>query len=67
MWECIDLLVENGASLDVRIRDWPIFKHACKESRFAEALRLIALGANVSTSFAETNVGGPMMGPQCLR
>lgn len=53
MWECIDLLVEHGASLDVRIGDWPLVKHACKEYRFAEVLRLIDLGANVYTSFAE--------------
>lgn len=57
-WECIDALVENGASLDARIGDWPILKHACKESRFAEAMRLVDLGANVYTSFEETRLAG---------
>lgn len=63
MWECIDLLVENGASLDVRIGDWPIVKHACNEYRFAEVLRLIDLGANVYTSFAEPPAQHASSGP----
>lgn len=56
MWECIDLLVENGATLNARIGDWPLLKHACKEGRFAEALRLMDLGADIYKTFDETPV-----------
>lgn len=53
MWECIDFLVERGATLNARIGDWALIKHACKEQRFAEALRLMQLGADVHQSFDE--------------
>lgn len=53
MWECIDFLIERGATLDTKMDDWPLIWHACKEARFAEALRLMELGANVYSPFKE--------------
>lgn len=53
MWECIDFLVEQGATLNTRIGAYPLVKHACIEARFAEALRLLQLGANAHQSFDE--------------
>lgn len=53
MWECIDFLVERGATLNTIIGDWLLLRHACKEARFAEALRLMELGADVHQPFKE--------------
>lgn len=47
MWQVIDFLVENGATLNARLGTWPLLKHACMELRFAEALRLIELGVDI--------------------
>lgn len=55
MWECIDFLVERGATLNTRIGDWTLLKHACREARFAEALRLMELGASVHQHFDDTD------------
>lgn len=56
MWECIDLLLESGATLNARIGKWPLLKHACKEQRFAEAIRMIDLGIDVQASYTEASV-----------
>ncbi|ROW06819.1 hypothetical protein VMCG_03995 [Cytospora schulzeri] len=47
MWQSIDFLVENGATLNARLGLWPLLKHACIEYRFAEALRFMELGVDV--------------------
>lgn len=43
MWECIGFLIERGASINVTLDGEHILSHACRESRFAEGLRMIDL------------------------
>ncbi len=52
-WECINLLVERGATLDTKIGLFTLFKHACFYSRFCEALRFVELGADMDINFNE--------------
>lgn len=55
-WECIDLLVEHGATPDARLGPFTLFKHACFYSRFHEAFRFVELGADLDLSLHMTEM-----------
>ncbi|KAI1174796.1 ankyrin repeat-containing domain protein [Nemania sp. FL0916] len=44
-WAIIDFLVEHGADVNERIGSFPALEHACLLGYYAEAVRLIDLGA----------------------
>ncbi|KAI1091703.1 ankyrin [Rostrohypoxylon terebratum] len=48
-WRAIDFLVEQGASVNATLNSVTLLNHACRECRFAEALRFIDLGVEIST------------------
>lgn len=64
-WASIDFLVEMGASLNACLGSLTLLKHACGELRFAEALRLIELGVDISASFSSAYRIRPILHSCC--
>ncbi|KAI2608053.1 ankyrin [Hypoxylon fragiforme] len=60
-WASIDFLVESGASLNARLGNMTLLKHACYGGRFAEALRFIELGADVASSLEPSDDTDPIL------
>ncbi|KAI1079066.1 ankyrin [Whalleya microplaca] len=56
-WASIDLLLEAGATLDVPLGSFTLLEHACLDGHFAEALRLIELGADAQASLEYQDPG----------
>ncbi|KAI1407195.1 ankyrin [Hypoxylon sp. FL1857] len=65
-WASIDFLVEMGASLNATIGPSTLLKHACYEGRFAEALRFIELGVDISASFDQSGGTDPILHSCCM-
>lgn len=60
-WRSIDFLVEQGASVNATLNSLTLLKHACRECRFAEALRFIELGVDISASFESLDATEPIL------
>ncbi|KAH6647699.1 ankyrin repeat-containing domain protein [Truncatella angustata] len=51
-WSCIDYLISMGATINTKCGPFSLFQHACNYGQFAEANRLLELGADIDVTFS---------------